>query len=79
MKLENILDETYHKAGKMDSECFSLKLDPVHTHLMNIIHAATFSNVLGRRKYKLEDRTIQANGARYNVFIAPTLIICSSA
>ena len=32
-----MLDETYRKAGKLDSECFSSKLDLSHTDLMKII------------------------------------------
>ena len=31
------MDETYRKAGKMDSECFASLLDPVQTDLMRII------------------------------------------
>jgi hypothetical protein len=30
---EHVLDESYRKAGKMDSECFASTLDPVHTDL----------------------------------------------
>jgi hypothetical protein len=37
MNRENVLDETYRKAGKLDSECFSPMLDLRHTDLMKII------------------------------------------
>ncbi len=50
------------------------------THMMNIIHAATFEKVLGRRKYKLEDRTIKAKRLWCALmFIRPYLVIYSSA
>jgi hypothetical protein len=34
---KEVLDETYRKAGKMDSERFASNLDPAQTDLMNII------------------------------------------
>ncbi|KAH9986917.1 hypothetical protein BJV74DRAFT_752048, partial [Russula compacta] len=34
---EDVLDETYRKAGKMDSECLALLLDLVQTDLIKII------------------------------------------
>jgi hypothetical protein len=34
---KEVLDETYHKTGKMDPERFPSLLDPVRTKLMNII------------------------------------------
>ncbi len=34
---KEVLDETYHKAGKMDPERFASLLDPVRTNLMKII------------------------------------------
>jgi hypothetical protein len=37
MKQEDVLDETYRKAGKMDPECFSSMLDPSNTDLMKIV------------------------------------------
>ena len=37
MKQENVLDETYRKAGKMDSECFSPMLNLFRTDLMRIV------------------------------------------
>jgi hypothetical protein len=37
LKQECVLDETYRKAGKMDSDYFSSKLDLSHTDLMDII------------------------------------------
>jgi hypothetical protein len=37
LKRECVLDETYRKAGKMDSECFASTLDLAHTDLVNII------------------------------------------
>jgi hypothetical protein len=37
MKQENVLDETYRKAGKMDSDKFAPMLDLLQTDLMKII------------------------------------------
>ena len=37
MNLENVLDESHRKAGKMDSECFTPVLDLFQTDLMKII------------------------------------------
>jgi hypothetical protein len=34
MDQENVLDETYRKAGKMDSGCFAPRQDPVHSNLL---------------------------------------------
>ncbi len=54
MKQESILDETYRKAGKMDSECFSSKLDPVHTDLMNIIRGYLLEGKRSTKSIKTE-------------------------
>jgi hypothetical protein len=37
LKQECVLDESYRKAGKMDPDCFSSKMDLSHTDLINII------------------------------------------
>jgi hypothetical protein len=63
-----VLDESYRKAGKMDSECFAPMLDPSCTDLIKII-----------RGYLLEG-TQSANGIkaelyRLNVYGTRLLII----
>jgi hypothetical protein len=61
VKQELVLDETYRKAGKMDSECFSSMLNPFHTDLIKII-----------RGYLLEGeestRGIQAELYKLNIY-----------
>jgi len=52
------LDQTYRKAGKMDSECFASTLDLSHTDLMKIIRgylleATQPTNNLKTELYKL--------------------------
>jgi hypothetical protein len=37
VRQEHVLDVSYRKAGKMDSESFASMLDPVHADLINII------------------------------------------
>ena len=54
LKRECVLDESYRKAGKMDSECFSSKLDLSHTDLMNIIRGYLLEGTQSTNNVKTE-------------------------
>jgi len=54
MNQDNVLDESYRKAGKMDSECFSLMLDPVHSDLLEIIRCYFFEGTQSTKNIKAE-------------------------
>jgi hypothetical protein len=58
----NVVDETYHKAGMMDSERFSLMLDPVHTNLIKIVRGYLLE---GTRSKIYKDRAAQAIRLQY--------------
>ena len=48
------MDETYRKAGKMDSGCFSSTLDLSHTDLMNIVHGYLLEGTQSTNNIKTE-------------------------
>jgi hypothetical protein len=55
---KDVLDETYRKAGKMDSELFSTPLVPEHTDLIKVLLR---TSPRGHRvNPQTNDRTIQA-------------------
>jgi hypothetical protein len=56
MNRDNVLDESYRKAGKMDSECFSPSpmLDPVHSKLLEIIRGYFFEGTQSTKNIKAE-------------------------
>ena len=54
LKQESVLDETYRKAGKMDSDCFSTKLDLSHTDLINIIRGYLLEGTQSTNNVKTE-------------------------
>jgi hypothetical protein len=54
LKQECVLGETYRKAGKMDSECFSSTLDLFHTDLMNISHGCLLEGTQSTNNIKTE-------------------------
>ena len=64
---KNVLDETYRKAGKLDSAHFSAKFDPVHSGLLG-----TLKDVL------LEghgaDKVISAELYKLNIYGTPLAI-----
>ena len=68
MNYENVLDETYRKAGKMDSERFSPMLDLHQIDLMKVI-----------RSYLLEGtdstESIRAELHKLNVYGAHIILI----
>ncbi|KAF8495794.1 hypothetical protein F5888DRAFT_1615451, partial [Russula emetica] len=51
---EHVLDESYRKARKMDSEYFTSTLDPVHTDLMNIIRDYLLEGTQSTKNIKAE-------------------------
>jgi hypothetical protein len=54
LKQECVLDETYRKAGKMDSGFFPSTLDLSHTDLMNIIHGYLLEGTQSTNNIKTE-------------------------
>jgi 2OG-Fe(II) oxygenase superfamily len=54
LKKECVLDETYRKAGKMDSEWFSSTLDLSHTDLMKIIRGYLLEGTQSTNNVKTE-------------------------
>ncbi|KAI0275962.1 hypothetical protein BGY98DRAFT_1080774 [Russula aff. rugulosa BPL654] len=54
VRQEHVLDESYHKVGKMDFGCFASTLDPIHTDLMNIIRNYLLEGVPSIRNIKVE-------------------------
>ena len=54
MKQENVLDEVYRKAGKMDSECFAPTLNLFHTDLIKIIRDYLLKGTQSTKSIKAE-------------------------
>ncbi|KAI0271806.1 hypothetical protein BGY98DRAFT_937021 [Russula aff. rugulosa BPL654] len=69
-----VLDETEHNAGKMDTECFSSTLDPFRTDLIKIIHGYLLEAPATQAKYIQEGLILQASrqhsAKRKNIWIA---------
>jgi hypothetical protein len=53
-KHENVFDETYRKAGKMDPECFSPMLDPFRADLIKIIRGYLLEGTQSTENIKAE-------------------------
>ena len=51
---KDVLDETYRKAGKMDSELFSMPLVPEHTDLVKVLRGHLLEGTDSTRKLKIE-------------------------
>jgi hypothetical protein len=51
---KDVLDETYRKAGKMDSELFSTPLVPEHTDLVKVLRGHLLEGTDSMRKLKIE-------------------------
>jgi hypothetical protein len=51
---EDVMDETYRKAGKMDSDCFSTSLVPYDTDLIKIVRDYLLEGTDSTRKIKVE-------------------------
>jgi hypothetical protein len=73
VKQEHVLDETYRKAGKMDSECFSLMLD--HTDLIKIIHGYLLEGLESKKGVKAELYKLNIY-SKYLIFVHPYLVLC---
>jgi hypothetical protein len=54
VKQENKLDESYRKAGKMDSGCFASMLDPSHTDLIKIVRGYLLEGLDSKEGIKAE-------------------------
>ncbi|KAI0271798.1 hypothetical protein BGY98DRAFT_1189584 [Russula aff. rugulosa BPL654] len=54
VKQETVLDETYRKAGKIDSECFASMLDPPSTDLIKIIRGYLLEGLQSEKGIKAE-------------------------
>jgi hypothetical protein len=75
VKQENVLDETYRKAGKMDSECFSSMLDPSNTDLIKIVRGYLLEGLQSNRGIKAELYKLNIY-SKYLIFIHPYLVLC---
>ena len=53
-KHENVFDETYRKAGKLDAGCFSPILDPFRTDLIKIIRGYLLEGTQSTENIKAE-------------------------
>jgi hypothetical protein len=51
---EEVMDETYRKAGKMDIDCFSTLLTPDHTDLIKIVRNYLLEGADSSRQIKVE-------------------------
>ena len=69
------MDETYRKAGKMDSDRFAPILDLFHTDLMKIIHDCLLEGTESTRRIKTELYKLNVYGTHF-IFIQLYLIKC---
>jgi len=67
---EDVLDETYRKAGKMNSESFSPHLDPVHTDLLKIIRDYLLEGGQSKNNIKVELYKLNVYGM-HSIFVLP--------
>jgi hypothetical protein len=75
VKQEPVLDETYRKAGKMDSECFAPTLDPFHTDLIKIVRGYLLEGTKSTMGIKAELYKLNIY-SKYLIFICPYLVLC---
>jgi hypothetical protein len=59
---KDVLDETYRKAGKMDSELFSTPLVPEHTDLIKVLRGHLLEGPDSIRKLKIEPYKLNVYG-----------------
>jgi hypothetical protein len=76
VKQEQVLDETYRKAGKMDSECFSSMLDPYHTDLIKIIRGYLLEGLESKTGIKAELHKLNSY-SKYLILVHPYHLILS--
>ena len=72
---ENVLDETYRKAGKMDSESFSPMLDLSHTDLVEIVRGYLLEGHQSTKNIKTELYKLNVYGTHF-IFIRLHMILC---
>jgi hypothetical protein len=72
VKQEPVLDETYRKAGKMDSECFASTLDPFHTDLIKIVRGYLLEGTKSTMGIKAELYKLNIY-SKYSIFVHPHL------
>jgi hypothetical protein len=70
VKQENVLDETYRKAGKMDSESFATVLDPSNTDLIKIVRGHLLEGLQSNRGIKAELYKLNIY-SKFLIFFAP--------
>jgi hypothetical protein len=75
LKQEHVLDESYRKAGKMDSECFASTLDPFHTDLIKIIRGYLLEGFRSTRGIKAELYKLNIYST-YLIFVHLYLVLC---
>jgi hypothetical protein len=61
---EEVMDETYRKAGKMDTDCFSTTLIPEHTDLIKIVRNYLLEGTDTSRQIKAELYKLNVYGTR---------------
>jgi hypothetical protein len=77
VKQENVLDESYRKAGKMDSQCFSIMLDLFHTDLIKIIRGYLLEGTDSTKGIKTELYKLNVYGAHLlSIFTHLRLMLC---
>jgi hypothetical protein len=74
MHHEQVLDESYRKAGKMDSECFASTLDLVRTDLVNIIRDCLLEGTRSTKNIKAELYKLNVYGTRFDLGSSQYLI-----
>jgi hypothetical protein len=72
-KQDQVLDETYRKAVKMDSGCFASILDPFHTDLIKIVRGYLLEGPKSKRDIKVELYKLNIYG-KYLIFVRPHLL-----
>ena len=76
VKQENVLDETYRKAGKMDSECFALTFDPFETELIKIVRGYLLEGPESERGIKAELYKLNIYGKYSSLFHLYLVLRC---
>jgi hypothetical protein len=67
---EDVLDETYRKAGKLDPEYFAPLLDPVRTDLLKIIRGYLLEGTQSMNHVRAELYKLNVYGI-HPIFIFP--------
>jgi hypothetical protein len=65
-----VLDETYRKAGKIDSECFASMLDPFKTDLIKIVRGYLLEGLESNKGIKAELYNLNIC-SKYLIFVHP--------